>query len=100
MNQDLIKAFAIPLALSAGGAGLLLAMNAGTWPVAVVLAVAGAWLMAAAALQSRLHAESEQGKQAHARGVQEMVGGLVADLDSLPIPNYGLIHGWIVCARW
>jgi methyl-accepting chemotaxis protein len=82
MNRDVLKTFAVPLALSAGGAGLLLAMDAGIWPVAVVLAVAGAWLVATSALQERLHAEAEEGKQAHAREVQAMVGGLVADLDN------------------
>jgi len=82
MNQDLLKAFAIPLALSAGGAGLLLAVDTGIWSPAVVLAIAGSWLMAATTLQRRLHAAAEQGKQAHAREVQAMVGGLVADLDN------------------
>jgi len=82
MNQYLLKAFAVPLAMSAGGAGLLLASDVGAWSAAVVLVMAVAWLMAAATLQRRLHVEAEQGQQASARAVQAMVSGLVADLDS------------------
>jgi methyl-accepting chemotaxis protein len=82
MNQYLLKAFAVPLMMSAGGVGLLLASDVGAWSAAVVLVIAGAWLMAATALQRRLHVEAEQGQQASARAVQAMVSGLVADLDS------------------
>ena len=82
MNQYLLKAFAVPLVMSAGGAGLLLVSDVGAWSAAVVLVIAVAWLMAATTLQRRLHVEAEQGQQASARAVQAMVSGLVADLDS------------------
>jgi methyl-accepting chemotaxis protein len=82
MNRELLKAFSIPLALSAGGAAaVLLVGNAGAGPAGVVLAVAAAWLIAAVGVQRRLRAEAERDKQAHACSVQEMVAGLVADLD-------------------
>jgi methyl-accepting chemotaxis protein len=82
MNQDLLKAFAIPLTLGAAGVAVLLAMDAGILPVAMLLAVSVAGLMAATSLQSRMRAVAQQEKQAHAAAVQDMVGGLVADLDS------------------
>jgi methyl-accepting chemotaxis protein len=80
MNRELFKAFSIPLALSAGGIAMLLA-SPGTWSVAVLIVIAAAWLLAAAALQRRLKTEADSIQQAHVRAVQEMVAGLVADLD-------------------
>jgi len=45
------------------------------------MVVAAAWLLAVAALQRRLETEARRDRQAYACSVQEMVAGMVADLD-------------------
>jgi len=81
MNREFFKTFSIPLALSAGGIAMLLVDIGGAWSAAVLMVVAAAWLLAVAALQRRLETEARRDRQAYACSVQEMVAGMVADLD-------------------
>jgi methyl-accepting chemotaxis protein len=81
MNREFFKTFSIPLALSAGGIAVLLVDIGGAWSAAVLMVVAAAWLLAVAALQRRLETEAQRDRQSYACSVQEMVAGMVADLD-------------------
>jgi len=81
MNREFFKTFSIPLALSAGGIAMLLVDIGGAWSAAVLMVVAAAWLLAVAALQQHLKTEAHRDRQAYACSVQEMVAGMVADLD-------------------
>jgi len=81
MNQEQLRAYWIPLALSTGAFFLQVRGVSGAWGAMLVIVTAAAWLIAARVVVRRTQLAADAVREDEARAIRKSVNALVEDMD-------------------